>query len=174
MSKVTGVAEVVLNPNKWGNISILVNEEWYSCKPEQARFAIPNKGDSVEFDNGGKKYINNLVITSGSTGTAPTGSYKGTASKAKPYSSLGVELGHASNVAKDMANSFFAGEDVGSADWYKYWMEHTQKVYKLMSALRDRYENPEETAPAVEEDSVEVMHSKKPSVAETSLEDIFD
>jgi len=74
MSTVAGVVEAV--SNKFGKTSLLVNGGWYGTK-----FGIspmPNKGDEVEFDDGGGKFINKLRITGGTiaSGGTPTPLYK--------------------------------------------------------------------------------------------------
>ena len=106
MATVTGTVEAALIPNKWGKNSILVGEVWYSTDPKYMTGDIPRKGDVVEFDSGKTgKYINNLTVTSKGAGSASSAKSAGGG-----YSNLGVELGHASNVAKDMANAFFSEE----------------------------------------------------------------
>jgi hypothetical protein len=160
MATVTGVVEVAMNPNKFGKFAMLVDEVWYSTDPSWLP-TKPEKGDTVTFDNGGKKYIKNLTITGkGGLGKTHSPAAKG------GYSNLGVELGHASNVAKDMANKFYKDADIGSEDWYIYWMEHTQKVYKVMGKLRKKFEEPEE-------EKVVVMEKKAEPASISELDDIF-
>lgn len=62
---VRGVVEA--KSNKFDKWSILVDGNWYSSKYE----IKANKGDEVEFDDGGKKYCQKLkVVSSGSVGAA--------------------------------------------------------------------------------------------------------
>ena len=164
MSKVNGVVEAAMAPNKWGKNSILIGETWYSTDPAYMKTPMPTKGDVVEFDDGGKKYINNLRIVSKGEGAAK--------SSGSNYSHLGVELGHASNIAKDMAIA--ADIEVGSDEWYKFWMTHTQKVYSTMKALRNKFEAP----PVVHNPDVVVLTgaakpSSSPVEASEDISDIF-
>ena len=72
MTIVTGV---VANANdNFGKCNILVNGVWYSTKAEWAPKIRPVLGDSVEFDDGGSKYLKNCRITSsgGGVSVAPT------------------------------------------------------------------------------------------------------
>ena len=57
MAIVTGVVEYKAQ-NKFGGYSIKVNGNFFNSKWEPAC----NKGDTVEFDDGGKKYINSLKV----------------------------------------------------------------------------------------------------------------
>lgn len=73
MSKVSGVIEAY--SNKFDKFSILVNDTWYSSKFE----IKAQKGDTVEFDDGGKKWCQKLrVIASGGS------SHIGEGASAKP------------------------------------------------------------------------------------------
>lgn len=67
--KVTGVAEA--KSNKFDKYSVLVNGTWYSSK-----FEIPcEKGDTVEFDDGGRKYCQKLrVVIEGGSSTGKSSS----------------------------------------------------------------------------------------------------
>lgn len=71
MAIVKGVVEVA-SINKWGKFNMLVNEMWYSTKPEWLSVK-PTSGQTVEFDDGGKNYIKNLRIVEGSV-IAPSSS----------------------------------------------------------------------------------------------------
>jgi hypothetical protein len=178
MALVTGTVEAA--HSKWDKWNILVNDKWYSTKLEYAR-AKPGKGAVVEFDDGGAKFTKNLrVISEGEP--YPSGGYPSPSPKSgtKTYSNLGVELGHASNVAKDMAihYSLHVDIEIGSPEWYKYWVTHTEKVYNVMKALRYKYEIPppivndsstdSETAPVVMTNG-----SKEEPDSEPSLDDLF-
>ena len=69
MSTVTGTIEAMSGKSAYGTYGILVDGTWYNSK-----FPISaNKGDEVEFDNGGKKYVNKLKVVSAGAGgeTAP-------------------------------------------------------------------------------------------------------
>lgn len=57
---------------KFGKYSILVNGTWYGTKEEWATVK-PVKGDSVEFDDGGAKYMKNVKVVGGGS-SAPSSS----------------------------------------------------------------------------------------------------
>jgi hypothetical protein len=70
MPIINGVVEA--KSNKFDKFSILVGDVWYSSK-----FDIPcNKGDAVEFDNGGegKKWCQKLKVVSGGGGAVSSAS----------------------------------------------------------------------------------------------------
>jgi hypothetical protein len=72
MAKITGVVENV--STKYDKYSIQVNGNWYGTKIEYAKVK-PNRGDLVEFDDGGKSYTKMLRIvnaTVNSDEAAPT------------------------------------------------------------------------------------------------------
>lgn len=70
MSTVTGVVGWC-GKNKFGKYSIKLegNETWYGSQYE----IKASKGDTVEFDDGDKKYCNKLKVLSGGPTEAPTG-----------------------------------------------------------------------------------------------------
>lgn len=59
MSVVTGVAEALSKKSAYGTYGMLVDGKWYNSKfPIKAE-----KGDTVEFDDGGKNYVQKLKVT---------------------------------------------------------------------------------------------------------------
>ena len=85
MTIVTGVVE---NANvNFGKFSILLDGVWYGTKEEWAPKIRPSKGDTVEFDDGGNKYLQNCRITGKggvvSAAPAPTGASGGYVAKSK-------------------------------------------------------------------------------------------
>lgn len=177
MAQVKGIVEG--QHEKWEKWNILVNGTWYNTKLEWAK-EKPVEGDEVEFDDGGRNYTKNLrILTHGGGVTQPSKASSGGGFTAKPKGNynLGVELGHASNVAKDMAiQASNAGliDNVGSDDWYKFWVTHTQKVYGVMKNLREQYEKSPSPAKSEESDAPVVMQgASKPSSAEVTEADIF-
>jgi len=64
MSTVNGVVKAK-SANKFG-FGIMINDKWYNSKSEISC----NKGDEVEFDDGGKAYIRDLKVTKGGSGVA--------------------------------------------------------------------------------------------------------
>ena len=135
--KVQGVVEA----KRKDGAGILVNGEWYSSYKGKG-LADVEKGSSVSFDfeyskDGKYKNINGDSVRV--TGQASKG---GSAPPAKAYSTVGVELGHASKLAMDMALKYFTEEGkIGTDEFYIFWREHTVKVYKAMGKLRDQAEN---------------------------------
>lgn len=166
MSQVTGTVENV--STKWGKYSIQVNGSWYGTKEEWAKVK-PDRGDKVTFDDGGKNYMKNVTITDKGSGSPSSGSKK-------VYSNLGVELGHASKLAMDVVLNMPANaKRVGSAEFYKEWLAHTDTIYRTMSHLRKSYED-ESLKPIPLGDSI--FDEKKPEEraeksTEISVEDIF-
>lgn len=69
MGIVTGTIEAVTD--KYGKKNMLVNGKWYSTKPEWLKTEL-SKGMNVEFDDGGKNYIQKLKVAGGgSTASTP-------------------------------------------------------------------------------------------------------
>lgn len=71
MATVTGKVEAMSGKSAYGTYGMLINGKWYNSKwPIKA-----NKGDEVEFDDGGKSYVNKLTVVSaggGGGGAAPS------------------------------------------------------------------------------------------------------
>jgi hypothetical protein len=137
MAEVTGVVEAV--STKFDKYSIMVNDKWYGTKMEWAKIK-PNKGEVVTFDDGGKNYLKNVKVT-GVSDSVPSSGGK------KTWSNLGVELGHASNIARDICLAKH-GKMAGSDEFYKDFIEHTEKVFAVMKELRKSHEAPS-TVPEV-------------------------
>lgn len=72
MAKVSGVVEVCMT-NKFDAQKIALklegNETWYGQKREWMD-VVPNKGDGVEFDDGGGKYIKYIKVNGTGGGSA--------------------------------------------------------------------------------------------------------
>ena len=69
MSTINGVVKAK-SANKFG-FGIMVNDKWYNSKYE----INVEKGDEVEFDDGGKSYVRDIKVTKGGGGaTATSGS----------------------------------------------------------------------------------------------------
>jgi hypothetical protein len=139
--------------------SILVNGEWYSSYQGKHTGSV-NPGDVVSIGyklspDGKWKNIQFL----NKTGTAPVPA-AGTSAPSgggwQPRNNLGVELGHASNLAMTIAIAVADGEEmiVGGEEFYKLWLDHTNKVYKVMSKLRSLKEKELATPPAAAKDDV--------------------
>jgi hypothetical protein len=169
MSNVTGNVEAV--SRKFEKFTVKVNDLWYGTKAEWKPEPEPKVGDNISFYSGeeGKKYLQNVTINSTASPSA--------AKSSGGYSSLGVELGHASNVAMEMVTTKFPADQIGSPEMYKWWLEHTENVYKMMKSLRARHELAVTSAPPVKVEAIkkapvpEAVMSK--SVVEELEEDIF-
>lgn len=70
MGMITGEVEAI--STKFGKFGILVGGKWYNTNPEWINGDKPNKGDTVEFDDGGRNYLKKLKILGG--GSAPSAS----------------------------------------------------------------------------------------------------
>jgi hypothetical protein len=132
----SGTVEAV--STKFDKLSVLVNEVWYSTKQEFAEEWTykPEKGDLIQFDDGGKKFLKKVnklgsgEVTGGSV--SPSKSFKS--------NTLGVELGHAANLAMTMTLKAYPPESIGTPEFYKTFVEYTEQCKKLMSGLRAKHE----------------------------------
>ena len=160
MGMVKGEVEAV--STKYDKYSILVNGTWYGTKAEWAKVK-PNRGDSVEFDDGGSKFLKKVRIlgSSSSSSSAPsTGSSRG------GYSQVGVEVGHATNIAIQVMDQYIrqaaaSAPEVGSKEYWAKFCEITDTVHDITDAFRTKYSAPRpgseeakeaKAAPAVEAD----------------------
>lgn len=71
MANVNGVVEAT--SNKFGKFSVMVGGVWYATKEEWAPNPRPSKGDVIEFDDGGGKYLKKCRIVSGGGSTPSAG-----------------------------------------------------------------------------------------------------
>lgn len=141
-SQVTGVVEA--KAVKGMNTSILIGGEWYSSY-KGAGLASVEKGSTVDFlwkpdakGMGFKNIIASTVKNLGGTmiSASAAGPAKAYAPAAKAYSTLGVELGHASNLAMEMCLKMDKDFDPGSDAFYKAWVHHTDKIFTIMQKIR--------------------------------------
>jgi hypothetical protein len=173
MGMVKGLVENV--STKYDKYSVQVNGTWYNTKMEYAKVK-PNKGDLVEFDDGGAKFTKNMkIVTAGAGGVY--GSPKPSAGKGS-YSSLGVELGHAANLAMQMAlaEAKTSSLEIGSTAFYKEFVTHTRKVKAIMQGLRDEFEGATSALPvepADEEVVVLTTKTTEPDVEKVDVTDLF-
>jgi len=163
MAEVNGVVEGV--STKFGKYSILVNGTWYSTKMEWAKVQ-PEKGAQVSFDDGGAKFLKNVKVLSG-------GSSSGSSAPApsKGFNSLGVELGHAANLAMQVMLARSPVEP-GTAEFYADFVDQTQAIFKVMKTLRTHYENGESTSLELES-KVEAAEKRAAPKKRTVEEDLF-
>lgn len=127
MAKVTGQVQAV--STKFSKVSVMVDDTWYATKQEWFKGPMPNKGDEVEFDNGGGKFLKHFRIVGESSGQAAPRSFKAT--------SLGVELGHAANLAM---GTMASDHDFDTDEDYKKFAERTTKFYEVMKSIRSFHE----------------------------------
>lgn len=142
MNEVMGVVE---SKSRKGN-SIKVDGEWYSTF---SAVDLPAEWkDTVSFqwepDKSGrykniKKGTVKVLSSGGNSGTQTSGG--------KTWSNLGVELGHASNTARDICLAIH-GSKAGSDEFYKDFVEHTEKVFVVMKELRTKHEQAEKAVEA--------------------------
>ena len=170
METVSGTITAVRKDRKGFQID---NNDWYSSwDPVTAE-----RGDNVVFNyvqKGQYKNIKGKVNVSGSTGSAPV-----KAGGAKPNNfNLGVELGHAANLAQRVLEVMYCEDQLDAADVEvgspKYWAifnEQTLRAYKVMKALRKKVEGGSEED-EVPEVTVKVA-APPPTPAPEDVEDLF-
>jgi hypothetical protein len=133
--------------------SIKIGEDWFGSFKGKGLEAI-EQGHSVQvdwdYDKTGKyKNIKTVSVLGGAAVARPAVASSGGGG----YSNLGVELGHASKLAMDLALAMHDPRNVGDDDFYADWIKHTRKVYKAMTALRAEMSKPVDApaaAPAAE------------------------
>ena len=81
MAIVNGTVEAV--STKFGKYGICVNGKWYNQNPEWLSVK-PEKGDVVEFDDGGRNYIKKLRIVSGGVAESVPSSASSSAPRPAP------------------------------------------------------------------------------------------
>ena len=160
MSNVSGMVE---SKSRKGN-SIKVDGDWYSTfKAEDLNHV--NWKDNVVFafeQKGEYKNIKGKVQRSGGSSASPAKSGGG-------YSTLGVEMGHASNLAMRMMEQHMNANldsaiEIGSPEYYKQFLTYTETVYKLMRQLKAKHEESNEKVVPV---------ATKSEKTELSDDDIF-
>lgn len=129
METISGVVDAVRKDRK----GLCINDVWYSSWDA----LTCNKGDEVVFNSVAKGRFNNIkgkvnVASSGGGGSASRGPSGG------GYSNLGVELGHASNLAmRMMEQEKWDVEMVGSKEYFSAFTKYTMDVYKVMKHIRE-------------------------------------
>ena len=157
MNKIAGKVESM---SKKGN-SIKVNGEWYSVAPQAAATALKGVAwkDEVEFlyeQKGQYKNIKGVVTVVSGTGSPAANSSRG--GNGGGYSNIGVEVGHAANLAMNMmeqqAMTSSTALAVGSKEYYQTFAQYTLDMYKVMKGIRSKIEQPvpvvEPTPPVVD------------------------
>ena len=162
MGQVVGTVEAV--STKFDKFSILVNGVWYNTKQEWAPDPQPRKGDNVSFDDGGKNYLKKLSVTGGGVSPATVG---GGASRGNAM--LGVELGHAANLA---IQKVLSENHTSDEDFWKSFDRNTDIAYQIMKAKRSSYEQGEVKAKA-DMAKVEAVEKRLSGIKKPSTEDIF-
>ena len=91
------------------------------------------------------------------------------------FSSIGVEVGHASNLAmRVMEQKLSTGGTPapGSPEYYREFVQETETIYKLMKGLKAKLDSAEYTVPTVKPESKPVLVPEKASEPE-DLSDLF-
>jgi hypothetical protein len=138
MDTMTGVVDAVRKDRK----GLCINDVWYSSWDPIS----VNRGDEVLFNFVKKGQYNNIkgkVRVTGK-GTAPASSPRSSGG----YSNIGVEIGHASNLAmrtiEQMLNCGDEVPDAGSSEYYKLFAERTIEIYTLMKGIRAKVDGKSE------------------------------
>lgn len=168
MAIVTGVVEAV--STKYDKYGILVDGTWYSTKIEWAKVK-PEQGDKVTFENGGGKFMKSPKIIGHSEGNSGSSSGSSSGAPAKNYN-LGVELGHASNLAMRMTE--YLANSTDPQKFLDEWEGLTQSIYDRMARLRKMYEEGEVVAGAKKEYLEDELAKLKPKAKAKAKEDIED
>lgn len=132
--QMTGVVEAVRRDGK----GFKIGEDWYSSFNP---ISGVNRGDEVSFNYARKGQYLNIKGKVTVVGAGSTNASRPQASNKPNTFNLGVELGHASNLAmRMMEQRLKSGDpvDVGSKEYYEVFMKDTDTIYKVMSALRDK------------------------------------
>ena len=147
------IAGKVESKSRKGN-SIKVDGNWYGVFAA-ADLDHVNWKDDVKFSyevKGDYRNIKGPVVTTAGGASAPSGGGK------VVNGNLGVELGHASNLAMRMMEQ--AGTaPVGTTDYYKQFAEYTVDMYKVMQGLRAKVSAPDfssDTTKSVKPDIVPI------------------
>tara|TARA_R110000772_G_scaffold241063_1_gene353336 strand:+ start:212 stop:745 length:534 start_codon:yes stop_codon:yes gene_type:complete len=176
--KHTGTIEAI--SHKFDKFAILHEEKWYNTKKEYAAEwpVQPAVGDEISWDDGGKKYLGKMKIVKKNS-AAPAGGMSNPPAGGG-YSNIGVEIGHASKLAMDIAlqQAQIGMYEVGSTDFYKAWAKETLKVHGFMTKLKAKAANT--PAPVVEtvpeepaEEAPVIMTKASPDPVEVADDDIF-
>lgn len=149
MYKVKGVISARYDNEK--NVALVVNGAKYTAYMGKGIPSEAQKGAEVEFDAIDKGDFKNVkgsfkvLGTSSSTGGHSPSSSSGSRAG---YSNLGVELGHAANLAWSMMVNKTDPTKQGDDAFYAEFVTHTEKVYKVMKGLRKKFEEGKDAAPS--------------------------
>lgn len=149
---------------KFNKFSVMVDGNWYGTKEEWAPDPRPERGDVIEFDAKGGKYLNNCKIVSKG---GPSGGSTGGGSKG--FSTLGVELGHAANLGMTVT---LAETSPTSGDFWEKFSDNTDAVFKIMKVKRELYEKGDST-PTEAPKQQERMAPSPTNIDRQAAEDIF-
>ena len=169
METITGTITSVRKDRK----GFAIGDEWYSSWDA----LDVNRGDEVLFNyvqKGRYKNIKGSVKVTGGGAPAPkAGGFKG------GNNNLGIELGHAANLAQRVMEVMYcedqldaADVEVGGAEYWQKFSEQTLRAYKVMKALRTKVSGGEEEAAPAPEPKLEIK-VPAPNPEPTLEEDIF-
>jgi hypothetical protein len=154
----------VESKSRKGN-SIKIDGDWYGCFSPADLNHVEWK-DEVKFSwepKGEYKNIKGPVVVVGSD----SGGGGGSSAAPVRNGNLGVELGHASNLAmRMMEQNASLGCAVGSTDYYKKFAEYTVDMYRVMQGLRVKVSAPDFSSDAK-------MTVVEPVPVDATVEDIF-
>lgn len=165
-----GVVEAI--SHKYDKFAVLIDGNWFNTKKEYAdEWPVkPTVGAEITFDDGGKKYLGKMkIVKQGAGASSGGGSGAGL---------IGVEIGHASKLAMDMALAVATTDkdyEIGSKEFYKFWAEQTLQVHSMMGRLKDKASGdsvPAKPAEAPVEEAPIVHTTAAPTVNEE--DDDFD
>jgi len=151
----------VESKSRKGN-SIKIDGDWYGTFSPADLSHVEWK-DEVKFSwepKGEYKNIKGPVVVTG----ADSGAGSSPSSSPTRNGNLGVELGHASNLAMRMMEQA-SSPTVGSTEYYRMFAEFTEDMYKVMQGLRAKVSAPDFTS--------DVVKKLDPEPVADPVEDIF-
>lgn len=171
METVSGTVTAVRKDKKGFQVD---DGEWFSSWDPVS----VNRGDSVVFNyktKGSFKNVAGKIRIDTSAAPAPKSGGR------KDYN-LGVELGHAANLAQRVMEVMYCEDqmdasevEVGSAKYWATFSEQTLRAYKVMRALRSKVEGGDDTPDEspVESKPAEVRIEVANPTPDESFEDLF-
>lgn len=155
-----GVVEAI--SHKYDKFAVLIEGNWFNTKKEYAdEWPVkPTVGAEITFDDGGKKYLGKMKVLKQGAGAAPSGGSGGSGGGL-----IGVEIGHASKLAMDMALAAVDNDfEIGSKEFYKFWAEQTLQVHSMMGRLKEKASEAQATQATQAADPAPVVITKAPPV----------
>ena len=131
METISGEVAAVRKDGK----GLCIDDVWYSSWDKLK----VERGDNVVFNYVTKGTFNNIKGAVRISTSAPAAGKAGP----RPNNLLGVELGHASNLAQRMLELHYTNSqvDVESKEYLKHFASQTLKVYEVMQNIRQAIAN---------------------------------